>query len=48
MRLPASPAAVMPWVAAGRSALLVLFRADAFSVGSGRDLARLEAVTETL
>jgi hypothetical protein len=48
MRLPASPAAVLSRVAAGRPALLVLDQVDAFGAGSGRDPARLEAVTETL
>jgi hypothetical protein len=48
LRLPASPAAVLSRVAAGRPALLVLDQVDAFGAGSGRDPARLEAVTETL
>ena len=48
MRLPASAAAVLSRVAAGRPALLVLDQVDAFGAGSGRDPARLEAVTETL
>lgn len=48
MRLPGSPAAVLSRVAAGRPALLVLDQVDAFGAGSGRNPARLEAVTETL
>jgi hypothetical protein len=48
MRLPASPAAVLSRVAARRPALLVLHQVDAFGAGSGRDPARLEAVTEAL
>src|SRR5450756_2156128 len=48
MRLPSSPAAVLSRVAAGRPAVLVLDQVDAFGAGSGRDPARLEAVTETL
>ena len=45
---PASPAAVLSRVAAGRPALLVLDQVDAFGAGSGRNPARLEAVTEAL
>ena len=48
MRLPGSPAAVLSRVAAGRPALLVLDQVDAFGAGSGRNPARLEAVTEAL
>ena len=48
MRLPGSPAAVLSWVAAGCPALLVLDQVDAFGAGSGRNPARLEAVTEAL
>jgi hypothetical protein len=48
LHLPAAPAAVLSRVASGRPALLVLDQVDAFGVGSGRDPARLEAVTETL
>jgi hypothetical protein len=48
MRLPGSPAAVLSRVAAGRPALLVLDQVDAFGTGSGRNPARLEAVTEAL
>jgi hypothetical protein len=48
MRLPGSPAAVLSRVAAGRPALLVLDQVDAFGAGSGRNPARLEAVTEVL
>jgi hypothetical protein len=48
MRLPGSPAAVLSRVAAGRPAVLVLDQVDAFGAGSGRNPARLEAVTEVL
>ena len=48
MRLPGPPAAVLSRVAAGRPALLVLDQVDAFGTGSGRNPARLEAVTEAL
>jgi hypothetical protein len=48
MRLPGSPAAVLSRVAAGHPALLVLDQVDAFGAGSGRNPARLEAVTEVL
>ena len=48
MRLPGSPVAVLSRVAAGRPALLVLDQVDAFGAGSGRNPARLEAVTEAL
>jgi hypothetical protein len=48
MGLPGSPAAVLSRVAADRPALLVLDQVDAFGAGSGRNPARLEAVTEVL
>ena len=48
LRIPASPAVVLSRVAAGRPALLVLDQVDAFGAGSGRDPARLAAVTEAL
>src|SRR5260370_9491465 len=48
MRRPGSPASVLSRGAAGRAALLVLDQVDAFGAGSGRNPARLEAVTEAL
>jgi hypothetical protein len=48
MRLPGSPAAVLSQVAAGCPALLVLDQVDAFGAGSGRNPARLDAVTDVL
>jgi hypothetical protein len=48
MGLSASPAVMLSRVAVGAPALLVLDQVDAFGAGSGRDPARLEAVTEVL